>query len=50
MKSFLDIPSIFNRARSSLGEVLSAFEIIDSHSLELLYHKNPHLVSRFPSP
>jgi hypothetical protein len=45
----MDIPYLFNLARSSLGEVLSAFEVIDSHSLELLQNKNPHLVSRWPS-
>ena len=50
IKSFTDIPQLFNLARSSLGEVLSAFEIIDSHSLELLADKNPHLVSRSGRP
>jgi hypothetical protein len=40
------VPKLLERAREEVGEILSAFEFLDSASLGAIWKVSPHLLRR----
>lgn len=46
VSSFDMVPKLLKRAREEVGEILSAFEFLDSASLGAIWKVSPHLLRR----